>query len=86
MGEVEGRHLAGRQADQVDALAVSRVVVGPVGRDDDPLAVRVGAPAARVSCGWVGDRVGRVGGRLGWQVSVEVKNREREFKPCSTLC
>jgi len=64
VGEVERHHLAGRQADQVHALAVGQVVVGPVGRDDDALAFGVGAAAARVRCG--AGREGAREGGCGW--------------------
>jgi len=49
VSEVQGHSFTGRQTDQIDALAVVGVVVGPVGGDDDALALSEGSSTARVA-------------------------------------
>ena len=40
MSEVEGHHFSDRKSEDVDALAVVSVAVGPVRRDEDAFALR----------------------------------------------
>lgn len=49
VSEVEGHLLTDRQLDQIDALPVVGVVVGPVGGDEDGLTVSEGTPTTRVT-------------------------------------
>lgn len=49
MSEVEGHLLADGNPDQVDTLPIVGIVVGPVGGDDDALAVSKGTTTTRVT-------------------------------------